>query len=125
MAKKESHRVYTFTYYTTYPYNRLEKFSSIREGNGDIRIHFSFTQGDPGQYTGPPEFCYPAEADEIEVLRIEYVICGVWRVLNKKVFESVEEWILKEKFDELCTYAWEEKANEWEYMALEDEMFEQ
>lgn len=33
-----------------------------------IDVEFTYHPGTPGRYSGPPEYCYPAEPGEIEIV---------------------------------------------------------
>lgn len=49
---------------------KLNVTVDITISNEDYRCEceVSYYPGDPGRYSGPPEHCYPAEPDEVEIL---------------------------------------------------------
>ena len=33
----------------------------------EVDVDFDYTPGDPGQFSGPPEHCWPAEPEEVHI----------------------------------------------------------
>ena len=78
----------------------MRKFSLTTEHpetETELVIHFTFTPGDPGRYSGPPENCYPAEPAEVEFDSVTPPQFADW----------AREWLAGEGFDAACEEATE------------------
>lgn len=42
-------------------------------GGFEVRFHGTYSPGDPGQTSGPPERCYPPEPEEFDLEKVELV----------------------------------------------------
>lgn len=40
-------------------------------GERTYEVRYSFLRGCPAKISGPPEHCYPAEPDEIDIIKVE------------------------------------------------------
>ena len=43
----------------------------ILGGNIELEVEFNYTPSSPAQLYGPPENCYPAEDEEIEIIAVK------------------------------------------------------
>lgn len=79
----------------------------------DLDYVGTFTPGDPGRYSGPPEDCYPSEAAEVEVLKLNCGEADAMFLLDSAFGEEISESIIEKEFDEKEEEA-EEDEDEWE-----------
>ena len=79
----------------------MRKFSLATEHletETELVIYFTFTPGDPGRYSGPPENCYPAEPAEVEFDSVTPPQFADW----------AREWLAGDGFDAACEEATEQ-----------------
>ena len=74
---------------------------------GPVRVTFNFSPGDPGCYSGPPEKCYEATDDEVEILQM--TIEGPYQPTEKDLDELYFR-LLDIGLDKFC----EEEGVYWE-----------
>jgi hypothetical protein len=74
----------------------------------DWLVEFAYQPGDPGNYSGPREDCYPAEAYEIEIVKITEAANGTLSIpISGRFFSKA----ILDKLDAAC-FAHIEKIKE-------------
>lgn len=48
----------------------VEIDENSNEDPTSLEVTYSWHKGDPGKYTGPYEYCYPGEPDDVEIMDI-------------------------------------------------------
>jgi hypothetical protein len=52
---------------------------------------YTYTPGDPGRLSGPPEHCYPPEAPEVEISKLTYNGQDVMFLLDSDLGEDIRD----------------------------------
>jgi len=73
---------------------------SITIDDIDFDVYFDFSKGCAPKLWGPPENCYPGEADEVELTGVYLDVpkgdgFDLMRVLSEEVLEQIETDILE------------------------------
>ena len=78
----------------------IKSYVQIGDDEHDCEVKFTAYPGDPGRTYGPPEFCYPPEPAEVEILS---VMVGLDDRINDLTYEATQELesrILEDLFDQ-------------------------
>ena len=59
-------------------------------GDSEVRVEYDYSTGQRGRYTGPPEFCYPDEPEEVVILSV--LVNGIWVDAGEFGEEVVDRW---------------------------------
>ncbi len=59
-------------------------------GDSEALIEFEYSAGRPGRLSGPPEFCYEDEPEEITVIQV--LVNGTWIDADLFSTEQIERW---------------------------------
>lgn len=91
-------------------------------GDSEALVEYEYSPGDPGQYSGPPERCYPAT--DAEVVIIQVFVNGCWVDADLFAESTLEGWtqqLLESCAERECEDTdadeWRDRRRDW---ALED-----
>jgi len=75
----------------------MSKFTTnyeYEDGEGrplELTVNFVLTPGDPGRYSGPPEYCYTATYPEIEIESVTVQEVDISPTFSEDFIETLEE----------------------------------
>lgn len=87
----------------------------------DFEVEFEATPYEPARISGPPEYCYPAEGGDVDIISI---ILGDWEVTDilseyilEKIQAAVEAYVcsdepMREAAADLADYLYESARDE-------------
>ena len=89
----------------------IAEFTYIHAANLTLHVRADIRFGYPAQVTGPPEHCYPAEDDEVEIEEVTFFTCDNGKDIIKLDFEWDDIQVAGRWLDELLQEAALEAAS--------------
>lgn len=98
---------------------------SVIEGgtDGELQVTFTYSPGCPAKVSGPPEHCYPAEPDEIELVSCFYLL-GNGTTIPCGLADHEEEAIVEWLYEEWERPDFEADEADYRYEQMRDEQME-
>ena len=87
----------------------------------DFEVEFEATPYEPARISGPPEYCYPAEGGDVDIISVSLGEWDVTEILSESVMEMIQTTVedyacsdepMREAAADLAEYLYESARDE-------------